>query len=83
MEMQTEAPPCGGVDLVRPGSRVAVRDEEGEDEFVIVHPEDADAPAGRISLDSPLGRALIGRSVNAVQLRQGGGRSGSNGYHNQ
>jgi len=72
--MQTEAPPCGGVDLVRPGSRVAVRDEEGEDEFVIVHPEDADAPAGRISLDSPLGRALIGRSVGEqVMVRAPGG----------
>ena len=72
--MQTEAPPYDRADLVRPGSRVAVRDEEGEDEFVIVHPEDADALERRISLDSPLGRALVGRAVGEeVVVRAPGG----------
>jgi transcription elongation factor GreA len=60
--------------MVRPGSWVSVRDDEGEDEFTIVHPEDADARLGRVSLDSPLGRALVGHSVGEqVVVRAPGG----------
>ncbi len=72
--MPTEAPLRDSTGLVRPGSRVAVRDDEGDDEFVLVHPHDADARAGRISLDSPLGRALLGRSAGEqVVVRAPGG----------
>jgi transcription elongation factor GreA len=72
--MPTEAPLRDSSDLVRPGSRVAVRDDDGDDEFVLVHAEDADAYAGRISLDSPLGRALLGRAVgDQVVVRAPGG----------
>ena len=46
--------------LVHVGSRVRVRDPEGDAEFTIVGPEDSDVSAGRISDDSPLGRALLG-----------------------
>ena len=72
--MSMEAPPREMGARVRPGSKVAVRDDEGEDEFTIVHPEDADARLGRVSLDSPLGRALVGRSVGEkVMVRAPGG----------
>jgi transcription elongation GreA/GreB family factor len=44
------------------GSRVTVRDPEGDaDTYVIVVPGTGDPRAGRISPDSPLGAALLGR----------------------
>jgi transcription elongation factor GreA len=44
------------------GSRVTVRDADGETEsYVIVPPGTGDPRAGRISPDSPLGAALLGR----------------------
>ena len=44
------------------GSRVTVRDAEGEaDSYVVVPPGTGDPQAGRISADSPLGAALLGR----------------------
>ena len=44
------------------GSRVTVRDAEGEtDGYVIVPAGTGDPRAGRISPDSPLGSALLGR----------------------
>jgi transcription elongation factor GreA len=49
--------------VVRVGSLVRVRDEDGDDEFLIVPPEEADAAVDRISSESPLGRALLGRRV--------------------
>jgi transcription elongation factor GreA len=51
--------------VVAYGSKVTVEDlEEGEEiVYRIVFPEEADAAAGRISLGSPLGRALLNRSV--------------------
>ena len=46
------------------GSRVTVEDlEEGEEiVYHLVFPEEADVAQGRISLGSPLGRALLNRS---------------------
>ena len=46
------------------GSRVTVEDlEEGEEiVYHLVFPEEADVAEGRISLGSPLGRALLNRS---------------------
>lgn len=49
--------------VIRIGSRVCVRDEVGEAEFRIVDPAEADAIAERVSADSPIGRALLGRHV--------------------
>jgi transcription elongation factor GreA len=44
------------------GSRVTIRDTEGEaDSFVLVPPGTGDLRAGRISPESPLGAALVGR----------------------
>jgi len=48
---------------IRIGSRVRVRDDEGEAEVSVVSPEDAEAGAGRISTASPLGNALLGHEV--------------------
>ena len=45
------------------GTRVRVRDQEGEEHYTIVDPSDADPGRGLISSESPMGRALTGRSV--------------------
>ena len=48
------------------GSRVTVRDADGEaDGYVVVPPGTGDPRAGRISPDSPLGAALLGRRAGA------------------
>ncbi|MEA2670898.1 MAG: transcription elongation factor GreA [Chloroflexota bacterium] len=47
---------------VHAGSRVRVRDADGEEEeYTIVRKGEADPAQGRISTDSPVGRALLGR----------------------
>lgn len=57
-------------DVVRVGSRVRVRDADGEDEFTIVAECEADALADRISAESPFGRALLGhRAGDRVMFR--------------
>jgi transcription elongation factor GreA len=50
-------------DVVGLGSTVTVRDEFGESTYVIVGPVEADVAGGRISMVSPLGAALMGRTV--------------------
>lgn len=50
-------------DVVGLGSTVTVRDEFGETTYVIVGPVEADVAGGRISMVSPLGAALMGRTV--------------------
>ncbi len=47
--------------MVRLGSTVTVEDEFGKTTYTIVGPAEADAASGRISLESPVGKALIGR----------------------
>jgi transcription elongation factor GreB len=47
----------------RLGARVMVEDEEGrEHEYELVPSDQADPASGRVSVESPLGRALLGRS---------------------
>jgi transcription elongation factor GreA len=61
-------------DVVCMGSRVRVRDADGEEEFAVVAPEDADATAERVSASSPLGHALLGRRPGEeVRFRAPGG----------
>jgi len=49
-------------DTIRIGSSVRVRDADGEIEtYVITSAKDADPRAGKISGESPLGGALLGR----------------------
>jgi transcription elongation factor GreA len=50
-------------EVVGLGSTVTVRDEFGESTYVIVGPVEADVAGGRISMVSPLGGALMGRTV--------------------
>ena len=53
------------------GSRVIVRDtEEGTDSYVVVPPGTGDPRSGRISPESPLGMALLGRRAgDAVDVQ--------------
>ncbi len=44
----------------QPGSRVRVRDADGEEEYTLVRRGEADPAQGRISVESPVGRALLG-----------------------
>ena len=48
------------------GSKVVVRDEFGESRYSLVGPAEADIKRGMISLESPLGTALMGRRVGEV-----------------
>ncbi|MBI2953052.1 MAG: transcription elongation factor GreA [Chloroflexi bacterium] len=51
-------------EAVRVGSRVRVRNEDSEEEvFTIVGSAEADARAGRISNQSPVGSALLGKKI--------------------
>lgn len=47
------------------GATVKVLDTEADEDyiFVLVGPEEADVKSGRISISSPVGRALIGKEV--------------------
>jgi transcription elongation GreA/GreB family factor len=47
---------------------------DGEDEFTIVRAEEVDFSLGRISMDSPLGVAILGRNIGErVKVRAPGG----------
>jgi transcription elongation factor GreA len=65
--------PHGRVGL---GSRVVVLDLKKDEQitYYIVTSEEADAPAGRISTGSPIGRALLGKEIgDTVKLQVPGG----------
>jgi transcription elongation factor GreA len=48
--------------IARLGARVKVRHEDGEEAlYMLVSPAEADPRRGRISEESPIGRALVGR----------------------
>lgn len=53
-------------DVVQIGSRVKVEVDNEEDEFVIVSSVEADPMQGKISNESPVGKALIGSKVGDV-----------------
>jgi transcription elongation factor GreB len=50
-------------DKVYFGAWVTLEDDDGDVEYRLVGPDEADARRGLISIDSPLGRALLGRAV--------------------
>jgi transcription elongation factor GreA len=63
--------------VVAYGSRVTVEDndEGGTVEYRIVFPEEVDATSGAISLSSPIGRALLNKSVgDEVEVHTPGGK---------
>ena len=45
------------------GSKVEVRDDFGDQTYAIVGPAEADITAGKVSIKSPLGEALLGSKV--------------------
>jgi transcription elongation factor GreA len=56
-------------DVVQVGSVVSVEDESGAEEtFILVGSTEANPFEGRYSLDSPIGRALLGRRVGETVL---------------
>jgi transcription elongation factor GreA len=64
---------AGSVQL---GSKVKVKDEYGEENFTIVGPVEADPKKGLISLESPVGKALLGqRAGDKVKVTTPGGTS--------
>jgi transcription elongation factor GreA len=55
-------------------STVHVRDDESEEEYTMVRSAEADAALGRISMESPVGRALLGRRRgDEVEVQTPGG----------
>lgn len=55
------------LDCIAMNSRVSYEDEDGGKRTVtLVHPKEADAGAGRISVLSPVGRTLLGRRPGSV-----------------
>jgi transcription elongation GreA/GreB family factor len=60
---------------VQPGSTVRVRDADGqEEEYTLVRRGEADPTQGRISTQSPVGRALLGgRRGDEVEVQTPGG----------
>jgi transcription elongation factor GreA len=51
--------------VARLGAKVKVRHEDGEEAmYMLVSPAEADPRRGRISEQSPIGRALVGRKKN-------------------
>ena len=60
-----------GTKQVGIGSTVRVRQEDGEErQFLIVGANEANPAAGKISNESPLGRALLGKNVrDTVEVR--------------
>ncbi len=60
MLTRAQVVPADGTVVV--GGRVQVRDgDDINEEYVLVAPGEADPRAGWISIDSPLGQALLGR----------------------
>lgn len=57
-------------DIVRIGSRITVQDVEfGEEEtYQVVGSQEADPMNGRISEESPFGKALLGKAVGATVI---------------
>jgi transcription elongation factor GreA len=65
-----ESPVAAGL-----GSTVRCRDSDGEHQYTLVSPGDADPLGGRISVASPVGRALLGRAGGEeIDVATPGGR---------
>jgi transcription elongation factor GreA len=55
-----DAPSADGI--IRLGARITIRHADGEEaQYLLVSPAEADPRRGRISEESPIGRALVGR----------------------
>ena len=71
-ELRVIAPEDRGDGVVRFGAWVRLAGEDGQDvEYRLVGPDEFDVEAGRISMDSPLGKALLGkRQGDEVTVRR-------------
>ena len=49
--------------VVAVGSTVTVKDDHGQEIYTIVGPAEVDMAAGRISMESPVGKAVMGHKV--------------------
>jgi transcription elongation factor GreA len=64
-----------GSDTVAFGSRVRLVEDGRELDYTLVSPVDADAAAGRVSVDSPVAKALLGaRKGDTVEITTPKGR---------
>jgi transcription elongation factor GreA len=60
--------------IIEPGSRVRVRDTDGEHEYTMVTRATAGAPPECVSIGSPVGSALLGRRPGEqVRIQTPGG----------
>ena len=51
--------------VIRLGAKVKLRHEDGEEaQYMLVSPAEADPRRGRISEESPIGRAIVGKKKN-------------------
>ncbi len=55
------------------GSVVEVKDEFGKQTFTIVGPAEVDVAAGKISMESPVGKAILGHKAGETMLVQSPG----------
>jgi transcription elongation factor GreA len=73
--MSVRAVASVGGDVVGVGAHVQVHSDDEETMYTIVEPAEANAGAGRVSSESPVGRALLGRVAGeSVAVRAPGGR---------
>jgi transcription elongation factor GreA len=61
MPVETTATGSTGTGMVSVGSRVRIRDSDGDFECTLVDGHESDFQRQLVSVDSPLGRALVGR----------------------
>jgi transcription elongation factor GreA len=60
--------------VVGVGSMVEVKDEFGKQTFTIVGPAEVDVAEGRISMESPVGKAMLGHKVgDQIEVQSPGG----------
>lgn len=64
-ELQVVDRPPGNIAKIYFGGTVTLEDEEGEEQcWRIVGPDEFDLAAGKLSMDSPLAKALLGKAVD-------------------
>jgi len=60
--------------VVSVGTTVEVKDDFGKQTFTIVGPAEVDVTTGRISMESPVGKALLGHRVgDTIDVQSPGG----------
>ena len=60
------------IDKVYFGARVSLEDQDGNRlQYRLVGPDEIDLPAGHISIDSPVGKILLGKALDAEVLLPG------------